>query len=79
MAHETWMAEPDAVHTVKWVSADGDETWYLSRDEALDRLARYYVDPALALDSGHTIRTPFAFYTDTSVPELEKRYLDGDR
>jgi hypothetical protein len=79
MTSTTWMTVPDALHPIKWESADGGETFYLSRDDALDRLAHYYIDPTLALDSGHTIRTPFAFYTDTSIPELEKRYLDGDR
>ena len=62
-----WMPVPDDTHPVRWESADGRERYWITRDEAIDRLAQWYRDPALALDCGHPVRTPFAWYTNEAV------------
>jgi hypothetical protein len=57
---------PDADHPIRWESADGRETAWLSVDDAAARLARWYSVPvaqiAEALREGTTLRTDFAFY-----------------
>lgn len=67
----SWSPTRDDAHPIAWCAADGSEAWYIPRAEALARLARYYRDPAEALRPGATIRTPFAYYTDTTEPEPE--------
>ena len=67
MTRDTWSPELDEAHPIRWDAADDSETWYLSRDEALDRIGRYYIDPAAALAASGKVRTPFAFYTDTEA------------
>jgi hypothetical protein len=62
---EGWSDTRDDSHPIRWESADGTDSAYLTRAEAIRRLSAYYIDAEPALDSGATVRTPFAFYTVT--------------
>lgn len=72
MNRDTWSAELDEAHPIRWESADGAETWYLDRHEALARIGAYYRDPVAALAAAGKVRTPFAFYTDTEHPMTKR-------
>ena len=64
---EPFSDRPDAEHPVRWNSADGNETAWITRKGAVERLEGYGMDPAFvrehfsALGRG-PLRTPFAFY-----------------
>lgn len=62
---EPFSSTRDEQHPVTWQPADGDEPAYLTLKGAVERLAGYGHDPAMAeriLRDGHPLRTPYAFY-----------------
>ena len=79
MTRPGWSNTRDAEHPIRWDSADGNETAYLTRAEALRRLANAYRDPAAALDCGRPVRTPFAWYTVTEPEPEPMTQYDADR